>query len=184
MDELQVTNNNIAPIQLNKEPEQKPILTRKQEAELRKEEFFKELKQLNNIAESIKGIVRKEGLSLDTLQKIEMLYDEITYTGIKLIFNTINNNLQIEHSKCGAENVPLLCCSDIIESIFGKFKMKTHQTVGGLYQSVLVIVLICNEITPELIKNILSKVKMTDVEQWFLSMSGISNLAKRKMAFK
>ena len=62
--------------------------------------------------------------------------------------------------------------------------MKTHQTVGGLYQSVLVIVLICNEITPELIKNILSKVKMTDVEQWFLSMSGISNLAKRKMAFK
>ncbi len=51
MDELQVTNNNIAPIQLNKEPELKPILTRKQEAELRKEEFFKELNKAHGIQE-------------------------------------------------------------------------------------------------------------------------------------
>jgi hypothetical protein len=91
--------------------------------------------------------------------------------------------LQTEHSKCGIDKTPLLCCSEIIESIFGKFKMKSKQTVGGIYQSVLSIALICSEITPEKIKKILSGVKMPDVDKWFSSMSGISNLAKRRIAF-
>jgi len=62
--------------------------------------------------------------------------------------------------------------------------MKAQQTVGGIYQSVLSIVLICNEITPEKIKKILSEVKITDVEKWFLSMVGVSNLSKRRIAFR
>jgi hypothetical protein len=33
--------------------------------------------------------------------------------------------------------------------------MKTQQTVGGIYQSVIAIVLICHEVTPELIKKII-----------------------------
>jgi len=145
--------------------------------------YFKELRQLNDVAEKIKNIIRKKGLGLDTLQEIEMLYDDITYPSIIHIFNEINNNLQTEHSKCGIEKLPLLCCSEIIESIFGKFKMKAKQTVGGIYQSVLSIVLICSNITTEKITNILQEVKMSDVENWFLSMTGLSNLTKRRKAF-
>jgi len=146
-------------------------------------EYFKELKQINEIAENIKCTIRKKGLSLNTLQEIEMLRDKITYPSVAQIFNEINNNLQTEHSKCGIEKIPLLCCSEIIESIFGKFKMKSKQTVGGIYQSVLSIVVICSDITPGKIMKILSKVKMRDVDQWFLSMAGKSNLYKRRMAF-
>lgn len=147
-------------------------------------EFFKELKQLNDIAESIKVLIRKEGLSLDSLQKVEVLYNKITYPDIIHVFNKINNNLQMEHSKCGIEEKPLLCCSEIIESIFGKFKVKAKQSIGGIYQSVLSIALICNNTTPEMITEILSNVKMSDVEEWFKSMAGISNLTKRKLAFR
>ncbi len=146
-------------------------------------EYFKELKQVNKVAETIKCTIREKGLSLDSLQEIEMLYDNITYPIVVKIFNVINNNLQSEHSKCGIEKTPLLCSSEIIESIFGKFKMKSKQTVGGIYQSVLTIALICSNITPCKIKNILSEVKMIDVEQWFLSMAGRSNLNKRRIAF-
>ncbi len=146
-------------------------------------DYFNELKQVNQIAEIIKCTIRKKGLSLDTLQEIENLYENITYTVVNKIFNEINNNLQLEHSKCGIDKTPLLCCSEIIESIFGKFKMKSKQTVGGIYQSVLSIAVICSEIVPEKIKKILSEVKMHDVDKWFSSMSGISNLAKRRIAF-
>ena len=146
--------------------------------------YFDELKQINNVAENIKCTIRKKGLSLETLQEIEIFYDGITYPSVARIFNEINNNLQTEHSKCGIDKIPLLCCSEIIESVFGKFKMKSKQTVGGIYQSVLSIDHICSDITPEKIVKILSEVKMSDVEQWFLSMTGKSNLAKRKIAFE
>jgi len=146
-------------------------------------DYFNELKQVNGIAEIIKRTIRERGLSLDTLQEIETLRDNVTYPIVNKIFNEINNNLQSEHSKCGVDKIPLLCCSEIIESIFGKYKMKSKQTVGGIYQSVLSIVLMCSEITPEKIMKILSEVKMSDVELWFSSMTGISNLAKRRMAF-
>lgn len=145
--------------------------------------YFNELKQINHIAEKIKCTIREKGLSLDTLQEIEMFYDNITYPMAKQIYYEINNNLQSEQSKCGIDKVPILCCSEIIESIFGKFKMKSKQTVGGIYQTVLSIVLICSEITPETIMRILPKVKMSDVEKWFFSMSGMSNLTKRRIAF-
>lgn len=127
--------------------------------------------------------MRRKGLSLDTLQEIEMLYDDITYPDVALMFNEINNNLQTEHSNCWMDNTPLLCCSEVIESIFGKFKMKSKQIVGGLYQTVLSIVLICSDITPEKIIKILSEVKISDVEDWFLSMAGKRNLTKRRIAF-
>jgi len=144
---------------------------------------FDELNQVNELAEKIKCTIREQGLSLDSLLAIETLQDCRMYPIANKIFNEINNNLISEHSKCGIDKTPLLCCSEIIESIFGKFKLKSKQSVGGIYQSVLSIVLICSEITPEKIIKILSEVKMSEVEKWFSSMSGISNLAKRRIAF-
>ena len=77
----------------------------------------------------------------------------------------------------------MLCCSDIIESIFGKFKVKAQQTVGGIYQTVLVIALICTNVTTEMIEDILLKTKISDVNNWFNKMMGKTNLAKRRQAF-
>jgi hypothetical protein len=145
--------------------------------------FFYELQQLNRMAENIKGLIRNKGLCLRTLQEIETEYEQLSYLWIKQVFYDINNRLQNEHAKCGIEPSPLLCCSEIIESIFGKFKMKANQTVGGIYETVLSIVLFCNNITENLIKEILTTVKMSDVDNWFREMAGVSNLAKRRIAF-
>jgi len=146
--------------------------------------FFNELLELNNMAKNIKSVVKKNGLSLDSLQTIENGFDKIKSTWVRQVFYDINNKLQAEHSKCGALPVPLLCCSDIIESIFGKFKIKARQAVGGIYETVLCISLFCTELTEELINEILTSVKMTDVDNWFKEMAGVSNLAKRRIAFK
>lgn len=146
-------------------------------------EYFKELEQLNNMLINIKSIIKTKGLCLDTLQKIEIEFDKLSYSWVKKIYYDLFNYLQYEHSKSGIDSFPLLCCSDIIESVFGKFKVKVKQSVGGIYESVLLIVLTCSNITYSKIKEILSQTNMHQVKQWFDSMAGISNLAKRKIAF-
>lgn len=146
--------------------------------------FFEQLQQLNRMAENIKGSIRNKGLSLETLQELEKEHDNITYPWIRQVYWDIVGSLLNEHARCGADPRPLLCCSDVIESIFGKFKMKARQPVGGIYETVLSIALICTDLTDEVVKEILSKVKMSDVNNWFRSMAGVSNLAKRRIAFR
>ena len=146
--------------------------------------FIEELEQIVNISETIKRTVCKEGLSLNVLQKLEYLQSPELCSGARIVYFDIINRLQFEHSKCGAETMPLLCSSDIIESIFGKFKMKAKQSVGGIYETVLNIAVFCVEITEEIIKKFMPSIKMEDVQHWFLEMSGSSNLAKRRAAFK
>jgi hypothetical protein len=146
-------------------------------------QFYYELKQLNRMAENIKCLVRKRGLSLKILKKIKNENKKLKFLWVKEIFNDINNRLQNEHAKCRNDKRPLLCCTEIIESIFGKFKMKANQTVGGIYETILSIPLFCNNLTEEIITKILTTVKMDDVKKWFREMAGVSNLAKRRIAF-
>ena len=146
--------------------------------------FVQELEQIVNVAETIKRTVGKYGLSLDVFQKLEWLQTPQMCSGARKVYFDIINRLQVEHSKCGAETMPLLCSSDIIESIFGKFKMKAKQSVGGIYETVLNIAVFCGDVTEEVIQKVMPSIKMEDVQQWFFEMSGSSNLAKRRAAFK
>lgn len=146
-------------------------------------QFFTELTELNEMTENIKSAIKTNGLSISALKGIELEYEKISFDWIKQTFYEINNRLKVEYAKCGMEQKPILCCSDIVESMFGKFKMKTNQVVGGIYETVLSIPLFCGNLTNDLTTEILTKVKMTDVDNWFRQMTGVSNLAKRRIAF-
>lgn len=146
--------------------------------------FFKELEQAYFMLSQIKALVKSEGLNLDTLQQIEQYYPKTSTTWICNLYRNLNNYLVQEHAKAGANPNPMLICSDVIESIFGKFKAKTKQSVGGLYNTVLMIPLFCQQLCHHSIKAILQKTSLTQVEQWMLQMQGASNLAKRRQALK
>ncbi|MBI9039215.1 MAG: hypothetical protein JEY97_13860 [Bacteroidales bacterium] len=64
-----------------------------------------------------------------------------------------------------------------------KFNAKAKQSVGGIYQCVLIIALSCNELTYTKIDEILTQTTMLQIKDWFHSMTEDSNLAKRKIAF-
>jgi len=144
-------------------------------------EFFKELQQLNIILNKIKSTIKCKGISSFTLQEIENIH--ISYPLGKQIYFDIMEYLKAEHSKPFKIKSPLLACSDVIESIFGKFKCKINQTVGGIYESVLIIALYCSDLSSEKIIEILTKYRMKDVKDGFRSKLGLSNLAKRRLAF-
>lgn len=146
-------------------------------------DYLPQLVELKNMTEGIKSIVKSQGLSMGTLQQVGMLYDNISTPWVMKVFHDINNRLQVEHSKGPFSGMPLLACSDIIESLFGKFKAKAKQTVGGIYQTILTTPLFCCELTEKVVGQILTTVKMEDVNNWFKQMIGTSNLAKRRSAF-
>lgn len=131
-------------------------------------------------------------MSTKTLEAIDP--KQVNTNWVKDICVDIKDRLVIENSKFKKLNdleklknkldeKPTLCCRDIIESVFGKFKMKMNQSVEGMYSSVLSITLFCTHLPTELITEILTKTKISDVDKWFTKMAGRSNLAKRREAF-
>lgn len=145
--------------------------------------FIEELQQAYLILSQVKHLVKNQGLSLDLIEQVEYQVPFIQYTWIRDLYRDLNNYLVKEHAKVGPSPLPLLLCSDIIESIFGKFKTKIKQAVGGLYQTVLMIPLFCEKLDHANIREVLQTVRLTDVEAWMEQMRGISNLAKRRRAF-
>jgi len=72
--------------------------------------------------------------------------------------------------------------SDVIESIFGKFKVfiKGCSEIGKL---ALIIPAFLGQITPPKIKDALESVHQQDVEDWIQEYIGQSTLSKRRQAF-
>lgn len=146
-------------------------------------DFYEELIELKNMTDSVKSTLKIEGLSREALEKIELQNNKIKTKWVKTVFLDIKSRLYIEYNKGKNFGGSMLCCSDVIESIFGKFKMKATQVVSGIYETVLSIALFCNKLTDELITDILTNVRMSDVNNWFYQMVGQSNLSKRRIAF-
>ncbi len=145
--------------------------------------FVKELEQVHSMLSQIKALVKVQGLSLDSLQQIESQRPTTNCPWILNLYQDLNNYLVREHAKVGPDPTAMLICSDVIESIFGKFKNKIKQSVGGLYQTVLMIPLFCENLCHHNIKTILESISLKQVEQWMFQMQGLSNLAKRRRAF-
>ena len=160
--------------------------TDKFEAVEKHNEFSQELGEMITIADTIKKEIKTSGLCSSSIEKIKNVYkqDEIKHDKSNILYQNILQTLNEEMDKFTDKTVPQLCISDIIESVFGKFKVQLTNAVGGIYSTVLNIVLICNDLTIEQIPQILSKTKLEDVDNWFLEMSGRSIQAKRNEAFE
>ncbi|MCK5538867.1 MAG: hypothetical protein KAI79_18720 [Bacteroidales bacterium] len=148
--------------------------------------FSEELGEMITMADTIKKEIKTSGLSSMSIEKIKNIYktEGIKNDKSKILYQKILQTLNEEIDKFPDKTVPQLCCSDIIESVFGKFKVQLTNAVGGIYSTVLNIVLICTDLTIDQIPQILAKTKLEDVENWFLEMSGRSIQAKRNEAFK
>ncbi len=75
----------------------------------------------------------------------------------------------------------LLATSDVLESIFGKYKLfsidRAFKEIGSL---VLLIPLFTVKLTAPRIKQALEKVRMMDVQEWTQQVFGSSMLSRRK----
>ena len=93
------------------------------------------------------------------------------------------NHLTEELSMIGEDEIRIIS-SDVIESLFGKYKLFSEKSpLKEIRRMILTIPLATLEITRDLIKQALSTIKNADVTKWEARNFGQSTLSERKIAF-
>ena len=78
----------------------------------------------------------------------------------------------------------LLATSDILESIFGRYKYFSQRCpIKELRSLLLTIPLTTIDLTPQFIKDALTTVHSSDLSRWIHDVFGQSALSKRKILF-
>lgn len=91
-------------------------------------------------------------------------------------------NIQSKNLKDGDT---FLATSDVIESLFGKYKLFSSRCpIREMGQTILTICLSTMNLTTELIKDALEATSFADVEDWLTEVFGRSTLSKRTALFK
>lgn len=79
----------------------------------------------------------------------------------------------------------LLASSDIIESLFGKYKLFSSKSpLKHMGHLLLTLPLLTANLSTELVKTALESISFDDVQQWYGECFGVSPLAKRRKAFQ
>ena len=105
--------------------------------------------------------------------------DSLTPRGQK-IQQQIIEYLTVEANQIPAEKI-LLGTSDVIESIFGKYKLfAARRPVKDIGTSILLIPLFTIEITTDLVKEAMEAISFIDVNSWAKSIFGISMLSQKR----
>ena len=148
-------------------------------------EFINDLSSMIDMIDKIQKIVKHCGLSNGTMKNIEQEIDVHQFKGDKtrLIYDQIIDYLKKELSKFEDPEKAYLACTDIEESLFGKYKYKLAERTGGIYSSVLLLNALCSKFNIEHIKAACEKYKMKDVDDFIKQMTGKSLQAKRRIAF-
>ena len=128
--------------------------------------------------------LKHEGISyevLDSFQKDKLLFVNTSLQNLQInIFEYLNK--QCEKLK---DKGPFLASSDVIESIFGKYKQFSARCpFKEMGHMLLTICLSTMNLTADVVKNALETISFTQVEEWFCEVFGQSTLSKRKTLFR
>ncbi len=136
-----------------------------------------------------KNCVKKVGLDRQSHQEFKQLIktNQITSEVAMVLAQELGNFFKDEGDLFANRPVIYklqtgLATSDVIESIFGKFKVfvKEFTEIGKL---VLTIPAFLGDITPQSIKQALESTHQQDVNNWIDESIGQSSLSKRRQAF-
>lgn len=133
---------------------------------------------------SLESQIKKEGLTQSSLsQWHEMFPPSSVPDNLSLLYQKIQNYLQLQISAIPEGDI-FLGTSDVIESLFGKYKLFSQRCpIKEMGVMVLTMVLETTHFTLDLIKQALESVSSKDVKMWQQQVFGQSALSKRKALF-
>ena len=140
--------------------------------------------EMISITRNLEAKIKKEGISNKFYQEFEQnCQPRLGTERIKRFREKIKEALKEELSIIGEDEIRMIS-SDVIESLFGKYKLFSEKSpLKEIRRMILTIPLATLEITRELIKQALSTIKNADVTDWETSNFGQSTLSKRKIVF-
>ena len=140
--------------------------------------------EMISITRNIEAKIKKEGFSKKLYQEFEQNYQPRLKTErIKRFREKIKEALTEQLSIIGEDEIRIIS-SDVIESLFGKYKLFSEKCpLTEIRRMLLTIPISTLEITRDLIEQALSTIKNADVTDWETRNFGQSILSKRKIAF-
>lgn len=142
-------------------------------------EVYAQMSQLVTMAEEQ---VKHHGLNQQSYELFENSIADMTlFPRAKSLAKKISQYVQVE-----GEQIPdgqtLLGTSDIIESIFGKYKyLSSESPIRDMGKMLLTMPVLTTELTCELVKTAMESVPALDVEKWADKLLGKSSLSKRRV---
>lgn len=141
-------------------------------------EIYAQMSRLVTMAEEQ---VKHNGLNQQSYQTFENSFVDMTLSPrAKSLAEKIGRYLKTE-----GEQIPdgqtLLGTSDVIESIFGKYKyLSSECPIRDMGKMILTIPVLTTELTCELVKTAMESVQALDVEKWADKLLGKSSFSKRR----
>jgi len=141
--------------------------------------------QMCRVAKSVLTFIKCKGLGMKTYKELCETLASLSLQNPRALAFKKKILSQIYEQ---ASKIPLgetwLGCSDVVESLFGKYKQilikSTFKTIGRL---VLTLPLMTTLLTNDLVMQAMETTKNRDLEQWADNTFGMSALTKRKRAF-
>ena len=151
---------------------------------LQEVEDLKAFSEIQEIAHVPLSVIKKQGLGMQTFHEVDRGIAKLDLTTTRA--NTFKDSL-IEAVKIEASKIPkdtiLLGCSDVIESIFGKYKqISSRSPFKTMGQLVLTLPLMTATLTVDLVRQGMESIRNCDLEQWVETSLGTSPLAQRRRA--
>lgn len=150
-------------------------------------ELIDYLEQLDVINKQVRQHIREYGLSSRTGEHVEALLEtalkssSFNYLACEYAGKLID--FFQDHSKIVPKNRVWIGSSEIIESLFGKFKaLEQNQHKGGFTSLVLGMAACIGSLDPSIVKRALLEIKTKDVEDWTEAKIGKTFLSKRRAA--
>jgi hypothetical protein len=130
-------------------------------------------------------ILKTKGLSYKSISECLKICKEGGYKNIKDVIQRINKFLENEKSKLPNKDAVWHTCSDIIESMFGKFKYNLPTNpILGVTHSVLQLNLLTQPIGQSEIKEALETVFLSDLTLWKQEQLFENQVVRRNTLFK
>jgi hypothetical protein len=136
-----------------------------------------------SLTRSVETELKKSGISQNSLEYFEQNKLFFEDSCLQSLQKDIFNYLATQCNKIKHEGI-FLATSDVIESLFGKYKQFSARCpFKEISQMLLTICLSTMNLTTNVVKNALENVSFSDVEAWLHEVFGQSSLSKRKVLF-
>jgi len=127
-------------------------------------------------------MVKTQGLSAASMQACQDRLGDLPARSP--IRKEVSHYLQHYGPVVESSDSPLLGSSDVIESLIGKAKQRLEANGRSeLNKSILLIPCLCGELTPELVAEALTTVRVQDVTTWVSANVGETMQSKRRREF-
>ena len=139
--------------------------------------------QMLLLTRSVETHLKRAGISDRSPSHFEKERIVFSDLAVENLHRQISHYLNVQSDKL-KDGDTFLATSDVIESLFGKYKQFSARCpIKEMGQTILTICLSTMTLTTKLIKYALETISFVDVEDWLAEVFGRSTLSKRKALF-